>query len=121
MVSQAPGSYLDRLYTELSRKIAVYRLELIKALEKDMPYRSVRLSPAEQVLKFDMMNGESWAQLTSRLYERYRGLPNATQLVNEDLRRYISRMLTLKQQYPDITPERVFAEAFAPRGNLNAP
>src|SRR5436190_15574251 len=111
---EAPGSYMERLHQELQKRLVNYRLSLIEALEKDMPYRSVKLSPSEQYIKFQKMDGNSWAQLIMRLYERYRGLPDATQRVNTDLMRYIRQMMTIGETVsPNIDPS--FQAMFDPR------
>lgn len=119
----APGSYLQRLYTDLSKMLTDYRLKLIESLEQDMPYRSVKLSPIEQYTKFQKMDGNSYAQLISRLYERYRGLPNATERVNADLVRYLRQMMTLGETIQtEVDP--MYQQMFDPRqmgGSLDAP
>lgn len=120
---EAPGSYMERLHDALQKKLVSYRLQLIEALEKDMPYRSVQLSTSEQYIKFEKMDGNSWAQLVMRLYERYRGLPDATNRVNNDLMRYIRQMMTYGETIPSaIDPN--YQAMFDPRlrgGSLDAP
>lgn len=121
--TEAPGSYMERLHEALQKKLVAYRLQLIEALEKDMPYRSVKLSTSEQYVKFQKMDGNSWAQLVMRLYERYRGLPDATNRVNTDLMRYIRQMMTYGETIPSaIDPS--YQAMFDPRlrgGSLDAP
>ena len=69
------------------------RQRLIKALEQGTPYGAVNLTPEEQYMEFVSMQPEDWNALIAQLTNRYRGLPNARQLVNADLAAYTRKMM----------------------------
>lgn len=94
-MSMMTGPKLDEMKRQLVAWWLDTRKRLIAALEEDYPYRSVELSPDEQIQKFVSMRGPDWEGLTDRLKERFRGEPEQEELVQAELRKYQERMYTL--------------------------
>ncbi len=93
---------LEKITSNVSAWYVDKRQMLIKSLEADgFPYGSVELSPAEQLIRFKSMTAEDWQALTEKLYDRFRGLPNASAKVSEELAEYKGKMEALEQQRPD--------------------
>lgn len=72
-----------------------YRQTLIGQLEQEYPYGSVRLTPADQLVRFTEVQPEDFEALIARLNDKYRGLPNATTLVNQDLAKWVAHSMGL--------------------------
>ncbi len=73
---------------------------LIKDMEADgFPYGSVKLTPMEQLIHYRGLTAEDWQVMVEQLYDRYRGLPDASSKVAEQLDRYKGRMETLNRQF----------------------
>ena len=89
------GPELDKMKQELKSWYLDTRQRLIASLEKGYPYRSIQLTPDEQIQKFVGMRQPEWDALTGRLMERFRGEPDQEGLVQTELRRYQERMYTL--------------------------
>lgn len=97
MASSVSGPKLDNLKQTLIEWYAQKRIELIEAFEEDHPYGSVRLSKMEQYAQFEakLQDPNNWIMLVASLYERYRGLPDASERVQKDLEDYIRSMRAL--------------------------
>lgn len=89
------GPYLNPLKDELVKWAAELRLFLYKQLTEDYPYGSVKLNSVEQWSRFTEMKPQDYEMLISMLNEKYRGMPNAYDLVNKDLASFLGHMMTL--------------------------
>lgn len=97
MASSLSGPKLDETKEYLIDWYARKRIELIEAFEEVYPYGSKPLSNSEQLAQFQqrLLNPESWTVLIASLHERYRGLPDAAQRVDQDIQDYIRSMRSL--------------------------
>lgn len=89
------GPYLNKLVEDLSTWAAQERQVYIKALTQGGPYGSQKLSPDEQIQRFVQSKPQDYEAMIVKLNEKYRGLPNAQDLVNKDLANYFRRMVVL--------------------------
>lgn len=92
------GSDLDEVVTAVATWYRTTKLEMIRAFERDHPYGSVRLTPAEQLSAYLSMTPEDWQTKMDQLGRRFRGFPNKAKLVEEELTHYIARMETLRSK-----------------------
>ena len=87
------GPKLDEAVKVLRTWYIETRAATIAALEAGgYPYRSVPVTPKQQVERFISMTPEGWQVLMDKLVDRHRGEPNATELAREDLQDYIRKM-----------------------------
>lgn len=96
---QITGPQLESISKALKDWYITRRLELIDVLTSDEPYGKVHLSPVEQYTRFLEMQPEDWVALIADLSNRYRGLPDSQERVNQDLYRYVAQMTALGQEY----------------------
>lgn len=90
------GPQLDKTVDRVVAMYAQRRQRLIAALEEGgYPYGGRKLTASEQISRFIEMVPEDYQSLVIKLNDKYRGLPNAYDLVNKDLAAFISRMITL--------------------------
>ena len=91
---------LEAITKDVTEWYVQNRQMLIKALEADgYPYWSVKLTPAEQYIKYRGMTEADWAQFTEALYDRFRGLPDASTLVAEEITKFRNRMQKMDRQF----------------------
>lgn len=83
------------------------RQKLIKVLETGVPYNARQLTTQEQVQKFVQMTPDQYEAMILQLTEKYRGLPNATTLVNRDLAQFVARMTTLMLNKGELSEEQL--------------
>jgi hypothetical protein len=76
------------------------RQMLIKHLEADgYPYGSVKLTPVEQLIRYKNLTAEDWQVIIERLYDRFRGLPDASTRVSRELESYRGQMDRLDREF----------------------
>lgn len=94
MASGVSGPELEDLRDRMKDWYAKTRLSYIEAFEETYPYGSRPLSNIEQVSQFlEVLQGPGqFAAIMASLYERYRGLPDASQRVQNDINAYINDM-----------------------------
>lgn len=89
------GPELQKVSDELKKWYAETRLELIKEMSQGHAFGSRRLTPNEQAQRFIEARPEDYEALIIKLNDKYRGLPNSYDLVNAELARYVSHMISL--------------------------
>jgi hypothetical protein len=98
-MSTLSGDQLDEVVGNVVKWYYAMREFLIESLEAGKyPYGKVKLTLEEQYIQYRRMTANDWATLIERLYERFRGLPDASSRVAEELTRYRTRMEKLGTQ-----------------------
>ena len=92
------GPELDKLVERLKVWYAKTRLELIELLSTPYPYGSVRLTPDEQVERFQLMTEDDWAAMQAGFANKYRGLPDQEQRVEQDMQNYQNYIARLAER-----------------------
>jgi len=88
------GKYWSTLEEQLVQKAANFMLELERRLTLGgAPYGAVDLAPEEQAERFLEMAPEDYKMLVANLNEKYRGLPDAYERVNQDLANFLADMI----------------------------
>ncbi len=100
------GPELDKMADELAVWYTDTLLWLMEAMEEGgYPYGSVRLTPAEQLMRHMSMTPEDWQGMVASLERRYQGFPNQAKLVEQALTRYVKRMELFRSKvygYPGV-------------------
>jgi hypothetical protein len=94
------GPELDSIVKEMREWYFATRKVLIDALEENYPYRSVKLSPDEQLERFQSMTQEDWQGTLARLQRKYAGQDDANQRVQEEIdkfRKHITMLASRRQ------------------------
>lgn len=89
------GPRLNGMVKDLSIWAAQQRQVYINALLQGGSYGSTKLTTDEQIQRFATSTPQDYEAMIVKLNERYRGLPNAQDLVNKDMTNYIRRMIVL--------------------------
>lgn len=89
------GPALDPLKKDLLAWASETKQWLYKQMTEGYPYGSVKLTSVEQWDRFTHMQPQDYEKVISMLNEKYRGMPNAYDLVNRDLAAFLSHMITL--------------------------
>lgn len=90
------GKSSTQFVKDLQDWAAERRQFYIKAFSQGgTPYGTTKLSVDEQVSRFIQATQNDYAGIIESLNQRYMGLPDAQNRVNQDLANYIRRMLTL--------------------------
>lgn len=92
------GPILDKLKEELTEWYATRRQQLIAAMEEDHPYGTIKISVDEQYQNFMDSTPDDLASMVAQLRNKYRGLPNASQLVSRDMATYFRSMMRQRQK-----------------------
>lgn len=93
------GPALDKLEQRLLKRAQDYIQTMYKNMTDQYPYGSVRLNNFEQWNRFTQMQPQDLEMMISMLNEKYRGMPNAYDLVNRDLSDFLAHMMTLAITY----------------------
>lgn len=93
--AQLSGPALDKLKARLIKWYTERRQFLITEMTWDYPYGAEKVSASEQYGNWLSMAPEDYEALVATLNNKYRGLPNAYDLVNKDLAAFMSHMLGL--------------------------
>jgi len=86
------GPELDKLKDELVEWYTATKQYLIDVLSEEYPYGSTPLTTDEQVQQYLSMTPEDWQMLIGKLEDRFRGMPDAQQKVQQQLDNYIRSM-----------------------------
>lgn len=89
------GPRLNGLVKDLSIWAANQRQLYINAISQGGPYGTTKLTLDEQIQRFVQSTPQDYEAMIVKLNEKYRGLPNAQDLVNKDMANYIRRMVVL--------------------------
>lgn len=89
------GPKLNKFTRDLAKWAAQRRQFYINALSQGGPYGTTKLTPQEQIQRFVQSTPQDYEAMIVKLNEKYRGLPNAQDLVNKDMANYIRRMIVL--------------------------
>ncbi len=98
------GAQLEQVAREAAEWYYSSAETLMKALEEDFPFGSVKQTPAEQMQQYLAMTPVGWQELFASLERRYRGMPNSSQKIEEAATRYVKRMETIRSQFGSVMP-----------------
>jgi len=86
------GPELDKMREDLIVWYTTTKQYLIDVLTERYPYGSTPLTTDEQVQQYLSMTPEDWQMLIGKLEERFRGMPDAQEKVQQQLNNYIKSM-----------------------------
>jgi hypothetical protein len=92
------GPELNAMVERLRKRYLDTKEVLIKALTKNGPYGSVKLTPEEQLENFLSMSTQDLEELSNRLALRYRGRPDANEKVQQELEAFFTYMAGLHER-----------------------
>lgn len=99
------GPRLKKLSTRLREQYLSDRIKLIDAYgQGGYPYGGHRLNREEQLMRAKEMSVEDFEALITNLNNKYRGQPNAYDLVNKDIAQYFNKMIGLMLGYGEEMP-----------------
>jgi hypothetical protein len=99
-MSDLSATRLERIQKDVVAWYFEKRQMLIKHLEADgYPYGSVKLTPMEQLIRYKNLTAEDWQAIVERLYDRFRGLPDASTRVSKELESYRGKMERLDRDF----------------------
>lgn len=94
-LTDVSGPTLQKKVDKLKLWYAERRQFLMNRLSMEYPYGTVKLSPADQLVRFQEVQPQDFEALIAKLNDKYRGLPNATTLVNTDLANWVAHSMGL--------------------------
>lgn len=115
------GPKLDQQVKDLHEWYALTRQKLMKSLSTPRAYNTHKLSPSEQVMRFISMTPQDYSALITKLNDKYRGLPNAYDLVNRDLSVFMRRMVVLMLGSGELSEEEFNQQYDAIQDDVSTP